>query len=127
MVQYIQYTIVATGPWSDLMPAEYTAALSTLPDKVEAFDTRLAQGILRRELGLSKYQRLIPNANIQASIGQVYKVPLAQHGKSVVVKIQRRIALAEIALDLYLGRDYEAKLYECLFPGAVTENDARAI
>jgi hypothetical protein len=71
-----------------LDPAEYTAALSTLPDKVEAFDTRLAQGILRRELGLSKYQRLVPNANIQASIGQVYKMPLAQHGKSVVVKIQ---------------------------------------
>jgi predicted unusual protein kinase regulating ubiquinone biosynthesis (AarF/ABC1/UbiB family) len=123
----IQYAIVATGPWSDLIPAECTAALSTLPDKVEAFDMRLAQGILRRELGPSKYQRLVPNANIQASIGQVCKVPLVQHGKSFVVKIQRRSVLAEIALDLYLGREYGVKLYECLFPGAVTESDARAI
>jgi predicted unusual protein kinase regulating ubiquinone biosynthesis (AarF/ABC1/UbiB family) len=122
---------------SDLLPAEYTEALSTLQDKVEPFDTRLAQDILRRELGWSKYQSLVPNANIRApvasaSIGQVYKVPHAFSSHdgtttSVAVKIQRPSVLAEIALDLYLGREYGPQLYEWLFPGTVTERDARAI
>ena len=91
---------------SDILPEEYSRALSTLQDKVPAFDSEVAKQILCRELGPEKFAKLEgfekgPVAS--ASIGQVYKCKL--DGRDVAVKVQRPNVLSEIALDLYLTRE----------------------
>lgn len=91
---------------SDILPDEYSTALSTLQDKVPPFCSEHAKEILLRELGPEKFSKLKglekgPVAS--ASIGQVYKCTL--DGKEVAVKVQRPDVLAEIALDLYLARE----------------------
>lgn len=91
---------------SDILPDEYTKALSTLQDRVPPFDSEHAKQILRRELGPDKFAKLEglekgPVAS--ASIGQVYRCKL--DGKDVAVKVQRPDVLSEIALDLYLARE----------------------
>lgn len=91
---------------SDILPEEYTQALSTLQDRVPPFDSEHAKQILRRELGPEKFAKLEglekgPVAS--ASIGQVYRCQL--DGQDVAVKVQRPDVLSEIALDLYLARE----------------------
>lgn len=75
----------------DILPEEYSNALSTLQDNVPPFDSEHAKQILRRELGPDKFAKLHgleqgPVAS--ASIGQVYKCTL--HGEKVAVKVQVR-------------------------------------
>lgn len=97
---------------SDILPEEYTQALSTLQDRVRPFDSQHAKQILRRELGPEKFaklQGLEKGPVASASIGQVYKCVL--EGKDVAVKVQRPDALSEIALDLYLAREL-APIYQ---------------
>jgi ABC1 atypical kinase-like domain len=105
----------------DLIPAEYAATLSTLQDQVPPFSTAQAKQLLRQELGEERYNLLGLNGkNIapvaSASIGQVYKGVIGN--VDVAIKVQRPNVLAEIALDLYIVREYAAPLYQKLSRGA---------
>jgi ABC1 atypical kinase-like domain len=111
----------------DLIPAEYAATLSTLQDQVPPFSTTAAKQLLRQELGEERYQNLgLGKSNgssasgstsskngsgpvASASIGQVYKGQL--NGMDVAIKVQRPNVLAEIALDLYIVREF-APIYQ---------------
>eukprot|EP00978_Attheya_sp_CCMP212_P004579 scaffold10016_cov54-Attheya_sp.AAC.1 len=106
----------------DLIPVEYAEALATLQDRVPPFDSSRARQILRQELGnkmdalkdLGMKDSQGPVAS--ASIGQVYRgMAVCDDGvtREVAVKIQRPDVLAEIALDLYLVREF-APLYQRL-------------
>lgn len=111
----------------DLIPEEYATALSTLQDQVPPFPSSLAKQLLRSELGTEKYMLLgIDGKNTRpvasASIGQVYKGLLGD--VEVAVKVQRPNVLAEIALDLYIVREF-APLYQ-KFTGSATNLQALA-
>lgn len=92
----------------DLIPEEYAAALGSLQDRVPPFDDRDAQRVLVEQLGT---QRVNDLGQIQlvasASIGQVYQ----SRSTGAAVKVQRPNVLAEIALDLYLVREFGAPIY----------------
>jgi hypothetical protein len=92
----------------DIIPSEYATALSSLQDQVPPFESAQARLILQQELGASRYSDLDGIANgkpvASASIGQVYKANM--NGKDVAVKVQRPNVLADIALDLYLVREF---------------------
>jgi hypothetical protein len=92
----------------DITPSEYATALSSLQDQVPPFESAQARQILQQELGASRYSELdgITNGKpvASASIGQVYKANI--NGKDVAVKVQRPNVLADIALDLYLVREF---------------------
>jgi len=101
----------------DLIPTEYAEALSTLQDQVPPFDGAQAKDILQRELGSTKFSHL-KNLGLNsdpvasASIGQVYKGLIDD--RAVAVKVQRPNVLAEIALDLYLVREWIAPIYQAV-------------
>ena len=104
----------------DLIPLEYADALATLQDRVPPFASAEAREILTTELGerkMSTIQRL----NFQqgpvasASIGQVYRC--FANDVEVAIKVQRPNVLAEIALDLYLVREF-APFYKKLTKSA---------
>jgi predicted unusual protein kinase regulating ubiquinone biosynthesis (AarF/ABC1/UbiB family) len=94
---------------ADLIPQEFAQALATLQDRVPPFPGDKAKNLLLSELGPERFAVL---KDIQfdkgpvasASIGQVYKCVVG--GVEVAVKCQRPNALAEIALDLYLVREF---------------------
>jgi hypothetical protein len=92
----------------DIIPSEYATALSSLQDQVPPFESAQARQILLQELGASRYSDLdgITNGKpvASASIGQVYKANI--NGNDVAVKVQRPNVLADIALDLYLVREF---------------------
>lgn len=103
----------------DLIPEEFSDALATLQDRVPPFNCQQAKAILENELGPARaklfqscFQGQGPVAS--ASIGQVYKVRLSDKnvGRTVALKIQRPNVLAEIALDLYLVREFLAPLFK---------------
>jgi ABC1 atypical kinase-like domain len=112
----------------DLIPTEYAAALSTLQDQVPPFPDEAAKKLLRSELGNERYQLLGIDSKTKkgpvasASIGQVYKGSLGN--KQVAVKVQRPNVLSEIALDLYIVREF-APLYQ-KFTGGATNLQALA-
>ena len=105
----------------DLIPTEYASALSTLQDQVPPFPDKLAKKLLRSELGSERYQLLGIDSKTKkgpvasASIGQVYKGSLGDI--QVAVKVQRPNVLAEIALDLYIVREF-APIYQKIMGGA---------
>ena len=116
---------------SDLIPAEYADALSSLQDQVPPFGCDDARRILIRELGEARYGSLAglgldgfgrsgPVAS--ASIGQVYRCFIGD--REVAVKVQRPNVLSEIALDLHITREF-APLYRALI-GANTDLQALA-
>ncbi len=111
----------------DLISAPYAKALSTLQDQVPPFGADQARALLQQELG-SKFPNL-RNLNLDkgpvasASIGQVYKGML--NNKAVAVKVQRPNVLNEIALDLYIVREFFAPLYQTL-TGTSTDLQALA-
>jgi hypothetical protein len=95
----------------DLINAEYASALATLQDQVPPFSGNQAKELLLSELGEAKFSHLkgigleASNGPIaSASIGQVYKGFIDD--KQVAVKVQRPNVLAEIALDLYIVREF---------------------
>lgn len=105
-----------------MIPQEFADALSTLQDRVPPFDSEKAKDLLLQELGPERFAELKdmefekgPVAS--ASIGQVYRGFIK--GTDVAVKCQRPNALAEIALDLYLVREF-APIYQNLV-GASTD------
>jgi ABC1 atypical kinase-like domain len=105
----------------DLIPTEYATALSSLQDQVPPFPNQLAKQLLRSELGSERYEVLGIDTKTKrgpiasASIGQVYKGSLGD--LEVAVKVQRPNVLAEIALDLYIVREF-APLYQKISGGA---------
>ena len=110
----------------DLIPSEYANALATLQDRVPAFGAAEARALLRQELGESKLDQLL-DLNLEqpvaaASIGQVYKCLLKNSNLQLAVKLQRPNVLAEIALDLFIVREF-APYYQKL-TGAATNFQA---
>lgn len=93
----------------DLIPLEYADALATLQDQVPPFSSGEAREILNQELG-ERRMSSIQHLNFQqgpvasASIGQVYRC--FANDLEVAIKVQRPNVLAEIALDLYLVREF---------------------
>ena len=112
----------------DIIPAEYATVLATLQDQVPPFSNQEARRIIQQELGKEQYRRLqgIANSNpvASASIGQVYKATLEQ-GQVVAIKVQRPNVLAEIALDLYLVREF-APFYQRYIARSQTDLQALA-
>jgi len=120
LIQKIGPTAIKVGQAlsvrSDLIPAAYAEALSELQDNVPPFSSDQAQEVLRSELGDKKYKALkridLDNPVASASIGQVYRgFAEVQNGtkiemKEVAVKVQRPDVLAEIALDLFIVREF---------------------
>ena len=104
----------------DLIPLEYADTLATLQDRVPPFSSAEARDILNKELG-EKRMSQIKSLNLQqgpvasASIGQVYRC--FANDLEVAIKVQRPNVLAEIALDLYLVREF-APFYQKLTGGA---------
>ena len=98
----------------DLIQQEFADALSTLQDRVPPFPGDQARTLVLSELGPGRFAQLKeisfdkgPVAS--ASIGQVYCGFIGD--REVAVKCQRPNALAEIALDLHLVREF-APLYQ---------------
>lgn len=93
----------------DLIPLEYADTLATLQDRVPPFSSGEAREILNKELGERKIST-IQGLNFQqgpvasASIGQVYRC--FANDLEVAIKVQRPNVLSEIALDLYLVREF---------------------
>jgi predicted unusual protein kinase regulating ubiquinone biosynthesis (AarF/ABC1/UbiB family) len=131
LVQKIGPTAIKVGQAlsvrSDLIPRAYAEALSELQDKVPPFSSVQAREVLRRELGEEKYGWLkdidLDSPVASASIGQVYRgfadvpVEVERDGDGrrsrnekrrveVAVKVQRPNVLAEIALDLFIVREF---------------------
>jgi len=126
LVQKIGPTAIKVGQAlsvrSDLISAAYAEALSELQDKVPPFSSVQAREVLKRELGDERYKWLkdidLDSPVASASIGQVYRgyadVPMEVEGGNrkekrrveVAVKVQRPNVLAEIALDLFIVREF---------------------
>jgi len=95
----------------DLLSPGYLEALQQLQDRVPPFDDQLAADIVTRSFPpgtnlakLFKYGRsAITKPVAAASIGQVYKVELAEGG-TVALKVQRPGLLRQVSLDLYIVR-----------------------
>lgn len=124
----------------DLIPEEYARSLSTLQDQVPPFDGKVAQMILKSELGQLSYNEIkvknYAKPIASASIGQVYKGTIqrsiqTQDGSNrmygpndemetveVAIKVQRPNVLAEIALDLFIVREIVAPIYRKVTRGA---------
>jgi len=104
----------------DLLPAEYTAALRELQDRLPPFEEDLAQDILRKEWRVSSPSEVLTLLDAAgnavsyggrpiaaASLGQVYRGFLTLSDgtpKQVAVKVQRPNMAEVIALDLFLMR-----------------------
>ena len=127
LIQNIGPTAIKVGQAlsvrSDLIPAEYAEALSELQDNVPPFPSDEAKALVQKELGATRFRQLKkvdwskPVAS--ASIGQVYrgKATILDEGEEreveVAIKVQRPDVLSEIALDLFIVREfapYYAKL-----------------
>mmetsp|Transcript_16406 Transcript_16406/g.22842 ORF Transcript_16406/g.22842 Transcript_16406/m.22842 type:complete len:724 (-) Transcript_16406:35-2206(-) len=107
----------------DLIPSEYAEALATLQDRVPPFEGQQAKEILHKELGPQRYAQLKDSLSFKngpeasASIGQVYRGFIGE--KEVAVKVQRPNGLSDIALDLFIVREF-APTYQKL-TGAATD------
>mmetsp|Transcript_21321 Transcript_21321/g.31347 ORF Transcript_21321/g.31347 Transcript_21321/m.31347 type:complete len:885 (+) Transcript_21321:125-2779(+) len=121
LIQNIGPTAIKVGQAlsvrSDLIPAAYAGALSELQDNVPPFSSVQAQEVLKSELGAKRYGMLkkidLDKPVASASIGQVYRgfadVENAEGKKEeveIAVKVQRPNALAGIALDLFIVREF---------------------
>jgi len=118
----------------DILPPEYANELATLQDRVPPFSSIEAKKLLRDELGMTKLSN-IQNLNMEskgpvasASIGQVYKGTITLDNgtqQDVAVKVQRPNVLADIALDLYITREFIAPFQQYI-TGAATDFQALA-
>jgi len=89
----------------DLVATEYATALSSLQDAVPPFDTAEARRICQ-DLPV----QLSSDPVASASIGQVYKC--TYQDQTVAVKVQRPNVLAEIALDVFITKEFAAPIYQ---------------
>ena len=93
---------------TDLLPPAYIEGLQQLQDQVPPFSSDEARRIITEELGsrpLVSLESLTTEPIAAASLGQVYKGRL-QDGSEVAVKVQRPGMLYQIALDMYLIREF---------------------
>mmetsp|Transcript_38280 Transcript_38280/g.80027 ORF Transcript_38280/g.80027 Transcript_38280/m.80027 type:complete len:943 (-) Transcript_38280:79-2907(-) len=96
---------------TDLLSPAYIRGLSSLQDRVPAFDTATAKAILEEEWGVPVDQVLeggLSDAQspvAAASLGQVYKGKLKGSGVEVAIKVQRPDITNQIALDMHLLRE----------------------
>ncbi|VEU35291.1 unnamed protein product [Pseudo-nitzschia multistriata] len=96
---------------TDLLSPAYIRGLSSLQDRVPAFDTATAKLILEEEWGVPVDQVLEGGLSetaspvAAASLGQVYKAKLKGSGKEVAIKVQRPKITNQIALDMHLLRE----------------------
>lgn len=119
LIQKIGPTAIKVGQAlsvrSDLISEAYANKLSELQDNVPPFPSDQAEKLLKEELGnnfrlLKRIDLKSPVAS--ASIGQVYRgFAEIKNGdqvemKEVAVKVQRPNGLAEIALDLFIVREF---------------------
>lgn len=100
------------------MPPAYVRGLSSLQDRVPAFDSVTAYGILQDEWGVGSIYDVVSEMGQQpvaaASLGQVYKATLREDDDSnnnnnnmtqVAIKVQRPNISTQIALDMHLLRE----------------------
>ena len=93
------------------MSPDYIRGLSSLQDRVPAFDTATAKAILEEEWGVPVEQVLEGGLSetqspvAAASLGQVYKGKLKGSGIDVAIKVQRPDITDQIALDMHLLRE----------------------
>jgi len=96
----------------DLIPSEYSNALSSLQDRVPPFPASEAKQMIQEQLGSTSSKFIdidLDQPVASASIGQVYKATAKLSSgdiKEVAVKIQRPDVMAEIALDLHIVREF---------------------
>lgn len=86
----------------DLLPAEFTAELALLRDRVAPADWADVEPLLRAEIGdrpHSAFESISPEPVAAASVAQVHEARL-RDGRDVVVKVQRPGALATMTADL---------------------------
>jgi ABC1 atypical kinase-like domain len=108
---------------TDLLPPAYVRGLSTLQDRVPAFDSAMAYEIMKEEWGVSSIYDVLSDITPQpiaaASLGQVYKAKLKMEDKDddddgtiteVAIKVQRPNISEQIALDMYLLREFAKPL-----------------
>ncbi|MEB3249070.1 MAG: AarF/ABC1/UbiB kinase family protein [Merismopediaceae bacterium] len=93
----------------DLIPPQYTEALSQLQDQVPPFDSQEAIAVIETELNQpleQLFREFHPVPLASASLGQVYRAQLPT-GEKVVIKVQRP------DLESLLNLDFEV-LHQCL-------------
>ena len=76
----------------DVLSPRSMVELQKLCDKVPSYDSKVAFGIIERELGKGVYELfsdITPEPVAAASLGQVYKATLKKNGQTVAVKVQR--------------------------------------
>ena len=96
---------------TDLLSPPYIRGLQTLQDQVPPFDSDKAFEMIEEEWGRPVNQvvsKITPVPVASASLGQVYKATLIEGGKEVAIKVQRPDIMEDIALDMYLLREYIA-------------------
>lgn len=94
---------------TDLLSPAYARGLATLQDQVPSFDNEAAVAILEQEWGcrVEEVIEYLPDKPIAAaSLGQVYKTRLLSTGQDVAIKVQRPDITTQIALDMYLLREF---------------------
>ncbi|HZX44246.1 MAG TPA: AarF/ABC1/UbiB kinase family protein [Candidatus Nanoarchaeia archaeon] len=97
----------------DLVPKEYLKALGELQDKVPPFPLKVAEKIIKEELGKpipQLFKKFDKKPIASASVSQVYKAVL-KTGETVAVKIQRPGIKQQMETDIEIMR-YLTKLIE---------------
>lgn len=87
---------------ADLLPPQYTVALSRLQDDIEAMRPDVVEDVFADEIGMTvmdAFEWFDPEPLASASLGQVHRARLA-NGHEVVVKVQRPEAKQRIRDDL---------------------------
>ena len=96
---------------TDLLSPAYIRGLQTLQDQVPPFDSERAFQMMEEEWGRPIDQivsDISPEPVASASLGQVYKATLRDSGVEVAIKVQRPDIMNDIALDMYLLREFIA-------------------
>lgn len=97
---------------TDILSPAYIRGLETLQDQVPAFDTEVAKRIIEAEWGCPIRDVLAEDLTTKpvaaASLGQVFKAKLRETGQEVAIKVQRPDITEQIALDMYLLRQFAA-------------------
>ena len=109
---------------TDLLPAPYVAGLQKLQDAVPPFSGAQGRAIIEAELGIdldATFSAISLEPVASASIGQVYRATLRESGEEVAIKVQRPQVLYNVALDLFMLRDFLVPLYRRLNKESNTE------
>jgi aarF domain-containing kinase len=93
----------------DILPSPFLNELRRLCDAVPSFPTDDAMAVVEAELGV-KADKYFSDLTAQtqpiaaASLGQVYRLRLAETGDIVAVKVQRPDMLSFVLRDIYIIR-----------------------